>query len=177
MLLIFFLVLLVFVMILHITKDTPFDSIYEKNVIGNATNNISNRGKVAVQGEWVYFGKHCYRMNLFDKKTEYVTDVAWHIIVSDDAIYYVSYDESTIFKYDIVQQTTSEIAKNVERVNYMIVINDKLYYRNGIGNSLQVLDLYTLETDELFISGDIYSFDNEPYIFHDNKLEKLDFEF
>lgn len=321
-LLIVFLVLLAFVMLLHITKDTPFDSIYEKNVIGNATNNISNRGKVAVQGDWVYYynadsnflnpeglyrirkdnsglalmdtgsisfinvvgdwvyyvkhttagkritysylykikldgsckkkiadnasyvhvvdnkiyysvsvdvlggmdgielnfpiddigniyqcdldgkecikiasrkdggflhilndyvyynvGKHCYRMNLFDKKTEYVTDVAWHVIVSDDAIYYVSYDESTIFKYDIVQQTTSEIAKNVERVNYMIVINDKLYYRNGIGNSLQVLDLYTLETDELFISGDIYSFDNEPYVFYNNKLEKLDLEF
>ena len=59
----------------------------------------------------------------------------------------------------------------------MIVINDKLYYRNGIGNSLQVLDLYTLETDELFISGDIYSFDNKPYVFYNNKLEKLDLEF
>ena len=116
--------------------ETNFDRGLDKNDNGNDTNNIYNSGKLAKQGEWLFYAKidenGLYR-NKIDLTQEKKIDTGniSNINVVDEWLYYTkSREKNSVIYWDLYRAKLdgSEKKKLLSNCSYLNIIKGKIYY-------------------------------------------------
>lgn len=130
------------------SKESPLDTTYKYNIVGNDTNNIKNLGGIiSTQDEWFYY---YYSGDLFNSEGLYrskkdgtnkvlmVKGSIYNINVVGDWVYYVKniddkHDDLVVYHHLYkIKLDGTEKKKIVDHVFDSYVVNNKIYYKIGI---------------------------------------------
>ncbi len=120
------------------------------NTIGNTPSNSTQRGRVAVQGNWVYYSNSNYNHYLYkmrkdgSEKQILAKDIALGINVVGEWIYYTNEDRSNAGGLYKIRIDGSQKTKIDSTTNYFVhVANEWIYVSNPFGNR----NIYRMKTD------------------------------
>lgn len=117
------------------------------------------------------------RLNLLNFKEEpVITSYFYAYRISNDFIYYYDNKSYKIFQYNLLDNTTTMLLDNIKDVSSINIIDNTLYIKCGGGVLLKLFNIETKEIREYNVIGDIYSFDNVPYVLENDEIYKLDFD-
>lgn len=115
---------------------------------GNTVGNLSNRGYIAMEGNWVYFNcwgekRGLYKQSLIDGEIKKLSDsVGEFLNIIDGKIYYSNLsDDHKIYR--MRTDGTDESKLNDDQSEYINVISEKIYYCNFSDN----VRLYSMNID------------------------------
>lgn|GEM_PF-2384716 len=131
---------------------------YPINTYGNTSGNITNRGLVAIQGDWIYYSNGSDIGKLYKIKTDGTGKQklnddysSQYINVIGNNIYY-SGTNSNLYTINIDGSGRKKL--NNDYTEYIYVIGDKIYYKNYSSNGSAIYSIKTDGTDRKSLSND-----------------------